>query len=441
MKNNKNINSDDKVYISMPDDNDITKDPKENRSLYKNLYIHKEGDLDVNQDKSSHSLKNLLQFAKPERSLMIIATISLTLASTFMLMIPAIVSVIIDVISDPNKPFNDYDPLTRFIGRNGFGKSADDILSTSGLLIALLSFTSAIFSFIRGWLFTLAGERVVKRIRNLLFTKLIANEIAFFDVTRSGELITRLATDTQILKDAITVNVSMFLRWTMSIIIGIGYLLLTSPKLTLIMLCSVPAVAITAATYGKKVRKLSKNIQTSLARASEVAEESITQIRTVRSYANEAYQSLLYSYKIDDTYKLGAKFSLYYGSFIGFISFIGTCCLGFVLWMGARMVLQSELSAGSLLSFVLYSLSIAGALGGLSGLYGSIMAAVGATQRVFELLDRQSLINIDGGQILSRNDFKSDIYLNHVSFAYPSRPEIQVLKDINIKIKLIVLQL
>ena len=164
--------------------------------------------------------------------------------------------------------------------------------------MAIAIFLSAILNGIRGWLFTLAGERVVARLRNNLFEAIVHLEVAFFDVTRTGELTNRLASDTTVLKEAVTINISMGLRWVATIVGGIVYLFLISWKLTLVMLSVVPLISVGARFYGVKIKNLSKKTQDALARATEVAEESFSHIRTVRSFSKEQLQARLYAERI-----------------------------------------------------------------------------------------------------------------------------------------------
>lgn len=161
----------------------------------------------------------------------------------------------------------------------------------------MVTILGGVFILFRAYLFTLAGERVVARLRNDLFVAIMRQEIGMFDVTRTGELINRLSSDTSVLKNAATTNVSMGLRWVATIIGGIIYLFVISWKLTLVMLSVVPLVAVTGRYYGTYVKSLSKKTQDALAQATEVAEESIGNVRTVRSFAKEGYQASLYAGK------------------------------------------------------------------------------------------------------------------------------------------------
>ena len=153
--------------------------------------------------------------------------------------------------------------------------------------VACIYAMGAVASFFRSWAFTLAGQRLVARVRKILFKSIVSQEVAFFDVTRTGELTNRLASDTQVIQNACTVNLSMLARYFIQILGSIGIMLGVSWKLTLVLLSVVPAVAIGAVAYGRKVKEIRKAFQDRLADASTTAEENIASVRTVKCFSNE----------------------------------------------------------------------------------------------------------------------------------------------------------
>jgi ABC-type multidrug transport system fused ATPase/permease subunit len=213
-------------------------------------------------------------------------------------------------------------------------------------------FVGSVFAFIRATLFTVAGERVVARMRRMLFASVLQQEIAFFDeivcwlglglglellellvvltfvlvTQRTGELTNRLASDTMVLQNTVTVNISMGLRYVAQAMGGLLLLFYISWKLTLVMLSCVPIVAIGAVMYGLYVRRLAKDRQDALARASEVAEEAFSNIRTVRTFSKEDYESERYDARVQDSYELGKKLGIAFGGFAGGIAFIAQVC-------------------------------------------------------------------------------------------------------------------
>jgi len=288
-----------------------------------------------------------------------------------------------------------------------------------------------ISTFFRSYLFTVAGERIVTHLQQRLFASIINQEIAFFDKTHTGELTNRLASDTTVLQKAVTVNVSMGLRFALSAFGAIVILMWTSWKLTLLMLAVVPVVAVSAGVYGRLLRKTSIDVQDALAQSTAVAEETISGVRTVRSFAREALEGLRYRDAVEKAFLISKKRAFYGASFNGLISFAGFGAITGVLWYGGTLLAHGEIQFGELTSFMLYTFTVAFSLGALSGLYGDFAKAVGATERVFWLLERKP--NLLGGTVVLEKP-KGSIRFEGVSFAYPTRPEVMVLRSFDLLI-------
>ena len=307
-------------------------------------------------------------------------------------------------------------------------------LVDAAVLVMMVAFAAqAIATAIRYVLFTTAGERIVARLREDLYRSLLRQEIAFFDERRTGELTSRLASDTTVLQNAVSVNVSMLLRNFVSAAGGIVLLLYTSPVLTGIMLLVVPPVALGAVFYGRRLRRLSREVQDSLARASEVAEESLAGIRTVRSFAAEGVEGDRYDREIERTFGLAKKRARIGGMFVGAVSFSGFAAATAVLWYGGRLVVSGAMSVGELTSFLVYTLLVAASLGAMTDLWADFMKATGAGERVFELLDREPKMPASGGAAPDHVD--GAVRLEHVQFAYPTRPDAPVLTDVDLELR------
>ena len=195
------------------------------------------------------------------------------------------------------------------------------------------------------------------------------------------------------------------------------------------MLSVVPLVAVSARFYGKKIKTLSKASQDALASATETAEESISHIRLVRSFSREKLQSALYGDRIHITFLLGKRVAKLYGVFNGLISLVAMGAMIVVLWYGATLVIQGEMTTGVLTSYVLYTLTVGIALAALSGLFAQWMSALGACDRVFELLDRPPRVTDE--EALPAAEFVGQVTLDSVRFAYPARPDVEVLKGLS----------
>lgn len=226
---------------------------------------------------------------------------------------------------------------------------------------------------------------------------------------------------------------SMLLRYIIQIIGSLVFMFTLSPKLTGVLISVVPIVGIGAQQYGRFVQGLRKKFQDELAAASTTAEESIGNIRTVRSFSQERKAMDNYKADIDKSYNVGAKLALASGLFQGVIGIIGQGAVVLVLWYGGSLVNQGALNVGILTAFMLYTLNVAMAFAFLSSLYGDFMQAVGASVRMFELMDRLPSFNMEVG--LTLPSVNQTIQFQDVCFAYPSRPDTDVLKGLSFKLK------
>jgi ABC transporter fused permease/ATP-binding protein len=301
------------------------------------------------------------------------------------------------------------------------------------ILIIFVFAVQGVATGLRAWIFTLIGERVVTRLRSDVYRHLMRQEIAFFDSRRTGELLNRLSSDTSVLQNSVSVNISMFLRNLVGVVGGIVLLMLSSPLLTALMLSVVPAVALGAVWFGRVVRRLSREVQDALARAGEVAEETIAAVRTVRAYNREPMEVGRYSDAVNDSFRLSARRASAIAWFSGAASFAGYAALAIVLWFGGRMVMDGTMTVGELTSFMVYTLMVAFSLGALAGLYSDFNRAVGAADRVFDLLEREPELAAAGGQ--KPVDVQGLVELRDVQFTYPARPEVEVLKGVSLRLQ------
>jgi len=285
----------------------------------------------------------------------------------------------------------------------------------------------------RAYLFSTAGERIVADLREQLYKSLLDQEIAFFDERRTGELTSRLGSDTATIQSAVSANVSMGLRNLAQGLGGIGFLLFTSPVLTGLMLLVVPAIAVGAVLYGRRIRKLSREVQDALAESGEVAEEALSGIRTVRSFAAEPAETARYSAKVQRSFELAKTRSAASAVFIAAASFGGYAAIALVFWYGGHLVVKGSMTVGGLTSFLVYTLIVAFSLGALADLWADFMRALGAAERVFELIDRKPIMPASGGMQLPK--VRGDVRLDRVRFAYPTRKELQVLDGVELQLK------
>ncbi|KAJ0963515.1 hypothetical protein J5N97_028637 [Dioscorea zingiberensis] len=363
----------------------------------------------------------VIRLAKPDAGKLVLATIALLIASTTSILIPKYGGKIIDIVSgDLSKPEQQAEAL-------------NDVKNTI-LDIVLIVVIGSVCTALRAWLFNSASERVVARLRKDLFSHLINQEIAFYDVTRTGELLSRLSEDTQIIKNAATTNLSEALRNLTTTLIGLVFMFTTSWKLTLLALLIVPAISVAVRKFGRFLRELSHKTQAAAAVAASIAEESFGAIRTVRSFAQEGYETSRYSEKVDETLKLGLKQAKVVGLFSGGLNAASTLSVVIVVIYGANLTISGSMTTGDLTSFILYSLTVGSSVSALSGVYTTAMKAAGASRRVFQLLDRVSTMSKSGDKC-PLGGIDGDVELDDVWFAYPSRPSHMVLKGITLKLR------
>jgi ATP-binding cassette subfamily B protein len=358
------------------------------------------------------TVSRLLQLARPEWRTLLLGTFFLAVGSGAGLYFPQAMRLLID---------------------GALQSGAPDELNRVALLMLGVFAVQGVAVSIRYFLFTTAGERVVARLREQLFSSLLRQEVAFFDERRTGELTNRLASDTTVLQSAVSANISMVLRNAAQALGALGFLVWTSPRLTLVMLAVVPPVALGAVAYGRRVRKLSKEVQDRLAEASEVAEESLSGIRTVRAFTAEPAEARRYGGAVQRSFELARARAAQSSTFMGVASFAAYAAAAAVLWYGGRLVLAGQMTLGGLTSFLVYTLFVAFSLGALSELWADFMKASGAAERVFELLDRQPSMPVAGGlvpeQVEGRVEFRG------VQFAYPSRRDVQVLAGLSLTLE------
>ncbi|KAI4335889.1 hypothetical protein L6164_014487 [Bauhinia variegata] len=365
----------------------------------------------------------VLSLAKSEAGTLTIATIALLVASTTNVLIPKFSGKIIDIVSgDIQTPQEKAEAL--------------DAVQNTILSIFLIVVVGSVCTALRTWLFSTTSNMVINRLRKELFSHLMHQEIAFFDVTQTGELLSRLSEDTWILRSAATQNLSDALTHLSTAFIGIGYMFATSWKLTLLALAVVPAISVAVHRFGRFVRGLSHKIQDAAAGAASVAEESFGGIRTVRSFAREEYEISRYFKKLDETLQLALIQSRLGGLFSGTLNAASTLSVIAVVLYGANLTIKGSMSSGDFTSFILYSLTVGSAVSGLSSLYTVVMKAAGASRRVFQLMDRVSSMPKSGNKCPLGDQLQDgELELDDVWFAYPSRPNHTILKGITLKLR------
>ncbi|HTG16395.1 MAG TPA: ABC transporter transmembrane domain-containing protein [Blastocatellia bacterium] len=362
---------------------------------------------------SPRDLLRLLAYTRPYRVRLAIALLSLLIAGALGLAFPQVVRMLIDAA---------------FVDRDSHK------LNRLALLLVAVFASQAAFSFLRTYLLSYTGERIVADVRTQVYNHLTGLPVAFFANRRVGELTSRLASDVSVVQTATTGSVTELLRLSLMLVGGVTIIFITNTRLTLLMLAIVPVVIVAAHFYGRYVRRLSTEVQDRLAEANSVLEETLSAIRIVQSFVREAYERARYRDRIQDSLKLAVKRAVASAGFIAFIILVVYSGIAVVLWFGSRMVVAGQMSAGDLIAFVLYTFFVGGAVGGMTELYGQFNQAIGATRRVFELLDTKPEIK-DPDDPERLENVRGRVQLIDVHFSYPDERALPVLKGVTIEAK------
>ncbi|CAJ1405870.1 unnamed protein product [Effrenium voratum] len=320
----------------------------------------------------------------------------------------------------------------QFVQMIGGGHDVNtDKLNQVTVEILVVAVLSALTSMVRGMLFVLAGERIVRELRKQVFQALLRQEVGFFDVQTTGALVSRLTNDTGTLQNAASSNISIFLRCSASLLLSLIVMLVTSWKLTLAMLLTVPVVSILAAVMGHFSRKVSKSYQDETAECGNIASETFGNLRTVRAFSSgEKLMNKKYCTASDKVYKYGRQRSMIYGAWSGVVGLLFFVAFTIVLRYGAGLVEAGEMSSGALISFVLYTVSLSGSVAMLGSIMPSFASAIGATVKIFQIIDREP-VQVEG--TLEPAECKGKLEFDNVCFNYVTRPETQVLKNVSFK--------
>ncbi|MBV5315780.1 MAG: ATP-binding cassette domain-containing protein [Prolixibacteraceae bacterium] len=308
-------------------------------------------------------------------------------------------------------------------------------LNEVALILGVVLLAQAVFSYFRIVLFVNVTEKTLAFLRQDTYNHLIKLPLRFFDQRRVGELNSRISADIILLQETLTTTLAEFIRQIITIFGGIALLAITSFKLTLFMLAVLPAIMIFARFFGKFIRKFSKQVQGQVAESNTIVEETLQGIQSVKAYTNEYFEIARYRKKTEEIADLGIKSGRYKGAFSAFVVFGLFGALVAVIWKGSTLLAAGELVAGDLFSFVIYSAFVGGTIGGLATVYTSIQKFIGATEDLFAIFNEQEEDIQDIGKLPDKEALKGAITFDDLTFAYPSRPDENVLKNINVSIE------
>lgn len=357
-------------------------------------------------------LKALFAYMLPYRGSFITGLIFLFFSSILLLAFPYLAGQLLDLAS--GKPAS---PVW-------LGTQIKDI----ALLLLTILLVQSLISFGRVYLFARVSERAMADIRKDLYQQMVLLPMSFFDKRRVGELTSRVTSDVTLLQDTFSTTLAELLRQAATLLIGTVIIFIVAPKLTFFMLAIVPVLIIVAIFFGTFIRRLSKQTQDELANANIIVEETLQSITMVKAFTNEMYEAGRYRASLNKVVTIALKGATFRGAFISFVIFALFGSIVAVLWFGALQVQNGELTVGELLSFILYTTFIGGSIAGLGDLYGQVQKAIGASERVLEIIDEQkeNIFNVS-----KRLPIHGDIEYRDIRFSYPTRKENEVLKSVS----------
>jgi len=322
----------------------------------------------------------------------------------------------------------------RILIDEGFVAGSRQQLNNAALLIIGIAILMSIGTYCRFYLVSWLGERVSADIRQDVFDHLISLHPSYFEENRSGEIMSRLTTDTTLLQTVIGSSASMALRSILTFIGGLVMLLITNLKLSLLVLACVPIVLVPILMYGRRVRALSRKSQDSIADVGSHAGEIIQQIKTVQSYTQEANEKQAFASHVENAFDVARGRVKQRAMLIAVVISMIFSAVAVMLWVGGNDVISGAMSAGQLGAFVFYAIIVASATATISEVIGDVQRAVGAAERLFELLSIKSAI-ASPEQPINGGGLNPQIHFNNVTFHYPSRPEYAALDKVNLTIK------
>jgi ATP-binding cassette subfamily B protein len=367
------------------------------------------------RDKSRNlgALSRLWPFLKPYRAMMLASFVALVLTASVSLMLPLAVRRVVD----------------------NFGGDASGLLDQYfGAAIGFAALL-ALGTGLRYALVTRLGERVVADIRKAVFGRVINMSPAFYETTMTGEVLSRITTDTTLIQSVIGSSVSIALRNMLIFSGGLVLMLFTSAKLTGLVLLIVPVVIVPILTLGRRLRVLSRENQDWIAQSSGNASEALLSVQTVQAFTHEDRSRATFDAVTEESFGSAIRRIRARAVMTVIVIFLIFSGIVGVLWIGAHDVRAGEMTTGALVQFVIYSVMVAGAVAALSEIWGELQRAAGATERLVELLAVEDAVNDPVRPVTLPEPVRGEIDLDHVTFHYPSRPAVAALADVTLRVR------
>ncbi|MCB0571766.1 MAG: ATP-binding cassette domain-containing protein [Phaeodactylibacter sp.] len=308
-------------------------------------------------------------------------------------------------------------------------------LGQIGWILLLVLAAQGFVSYTRIYLFAIVSEKGIAGLRQALYEKLVSLPIVFFEQSRVGDLVSRLTSDVEKLYNAFSITLAEFFRQVIILVVGVALLAFRAPNLSLIMLATFPVIVIGAMFFGRFIRKLSKERQEELAASNTVVNETIQAIQAVKAFTNEFFEAVRYGKSIDKMVRIALNYARWRALFSVFIVSFLFGALFFIIWEGAYMVQNGTMSVGRLIEFVVYTGILGGAIAGLGNFYTELLGAIGATERIREILDEPGEVKVEKELQARRLPLKGNIRYEQVHFSYPTRKDMEVLKGLSFEVE------
>ncbi len=365
------------------------------------------------KSKTVGPLRGLLPFLFPYKKMLWGALGALILTAGLSLMLPLVVRGVID----------------------GFSVDAVDNINRVFLMAIAIAGALALGTAIRFYLVTRLGERVIADIRIAIYHKVIGMSPQFYEKIMTGEVLSRLTTDTTLILSVISSSVSVALRNVLIFFGGLVFMLFTSAYLTGLVLLTVPLIIVPIIIFGRRLRNLSRESQDRIADGSAMASETLLAAQTVQAYTHERESRENYGALTEAAFEVAKKRILTRSFMTASIIFLVFTGIVTVLWVGAGVVKSGDMDAGLLVQFVIYSVMVAGAVGALSEIWGELQRAAGATERLVELIEVQDTVKDPKNPSAVPSPMTGAIAFKNLNFRYPSRPDTPALQDFTLNIK------
>jgi len=357
--------------------------------------------------KQVNTFKRLLQYVRPYTKWMVLSIIMLLISVSLGLILPLVIRNLVDIVL-VDKNFTRLNQLA------------------IGLFVVFI--LQGLASFVNQIALAFVGENVVADIRVQVYSHLQLLSLKYFTDNRTGEIVSRVTNDVILLQNAVTDNLVALLRQAITLIGAAILLFVLDWRLTLIILAGIPFVTLTMVWLGRKIRRESTAVQDALAQGANVLEETISGVRIVKSFAREEYEIARFSARVTDIFDAAmrrAKIGAVLGPIIGFMAFAS---ITITLWFGSYEVIQGRLTAGDLVAYLVYTMMVAAPIASLAGLYAQFQAAIGATERLFDLLDTESdIVSLPDAPLLPA--VQGEVVFEDVSFAYSTA--VAVLRSVS----------